>query len=444
MASKKDLIEAQSFSRRRLLTAFTSGAAGGKELEPARPMRAVVAGLALTALVVVGGVFSGMISPGLPDGWSNNRLVVATDTGARFVSANGTLHPVVNTTSARLLIPSGEFAVVTTSSSRIAKVPVGQSVGIIGAPDQLPARTSLVGTGWTACLGPDGSTQVTIAPTPHATATDAAAVVTTRAGVFVVAGSRRYQVDPGRVDPVLRALGLGEATRHQVDERWLDLFDPGTTLAPVVVNDAGHPLAGTSLLVGQAVHAAGSPDADRYVVQADGSLAALSPLAYQLYLLGTGSLQGTATDVPAATLEALPTAVAPAGASGWPTAVPQALGADQQVCALTTRTDGQATTSLAVGTASGDGTPVNVAPGAGALVRDNGRGTSSAGTLYLVDATGTAFPVAPDAETLARLGYTSADVGVVPSGWIELLPVGPALSTEAAGADAGRSSTVAP
>jgi len=102
VASKKDLTEAQSFSRRRLLTAFTSGAVGTTELEPAKPLRAVVAGMALTALVVLGGVFYGLISPGLPTGWENNRLVLAKDTGARYVSSQGTLYPVVNTASARL------------------------------------------------------------------------------------------------------------------------------------------------------------------------------------------------------------------------------------------------------------------------------------------------------------------------------------------------------
>ena len=56
MATKKDLIEAQGFSRRRLLSAFTGGAPGGKELDPAKPLRAVVAGVALTIGVILVGV----------------------------------------------------------------------------------------------------------------------------------------------------------------------------------------------------------------------------------------------------------------------------------------------------------------------------------------------------------------------------------------------------
>ena len=68
MATKKDLIEAQGFSRRRLLSAFTSGAPGGKELDPAKPLRAVAGGIALTAILILGGLFYSFLRPGLPTG----------------------------------------------------------------------------------------------------------------------------------------------------------------------------------------------------------------------------------------------------------------------------------------------------------------------------------------------------------------------------------------
>ena len=53
MATKGDLIEAQNFSRRRLLTAFVSGAPGGKELQPTAPLRAVIAAALLAFFVVM-------------------------------------------------------------------------------------------------------------------------------------------------------------------------------------------------------------------------------------------------------------------------------------------------------------------------------------------------------------------------------------------------------
>lgn len=440
MASKKDLIEAQTFSRRRLLTAFTSGAPGGKELEPTKPMRGVVAGLALTALVVVGGLFYGFLRPGLPAGWDNNRLVVAEDTGARYVSVAGTLHPVANTTSARLIVPAGEFDVVTTSSERLADAALGQPVGIVGAPDQLPPADRLLGTGWASCLvlaGTDGGTAgvaTTVSARPPAAATEGAAVVRTEAGTAVLVGGTAFPVDPDATDAVLRAIGLGDADVRDVPAAWLRLFDPGTEIAAIVVRDAGDPIEGTDLRVGQAVHPTGSPAANRFLVQEDGSLAALDPLAYQLYLLGTGSQLGESLDVSPAATAALPNSQTPAGAADWPdgeiTPVPDA----DVPCALATDDDGEPGTVLAVASddAAAEAAGQRVDHGAGALVRAGGRGPQSSGGLYLVDATGTAFPVVGDADTLTRLGYAVEDLGAVTDAWIALLPTGPVLSTEAA------------
>ena len=54
MATKKDLVEAYSFSRRRLVTAFVSGAPGGREVEPTRPGRTIIGGIALAILLIAG------------------------------------------------------------------------------------------------------------------------------------------------------------------------------------------------------------------------------------------------------------------------------------------------------------------------------------------------------------------------------------------------------
>ncbi|QGQ19964.1 type VII secretion protein EccB [Cellulomonas sp. JZ18] len=439
MASKKDLIEAQTFSRRRLLTAFTSGAPGGKELEPAKPLRGVVAGLALTALVVVGGLFYGFLRPGLPTGWDNNRLVVAEDTGARYVSVAGTLHPVANATSARLIVPAGEFDVITTNAQRLADAPLGQPVGIVGAPDQLPPADRLLGTGWAACLvlddAEDGPAQVatTLSATAPAVATDQAAVVRTEAGTAVLVGGTAFPVDPDGTDAVLRAIGLGDAVVRDVTAAWLRLFTPGSELAAIVVRDAGDPVEGTGLRVGQVLHPAGSPATTRFLVREDGSLAQLSPLAYQLYLLGTGSQLGEAVDVSPADFASQPNSPTPAGAADWPREEIAPVPDADVPCALATTDDGPGTVlAVASDDAVAASPGVRVDHGAGALVRAAGRGAQSSGGVYLVDATGTAFPVIGDADTLARLGYAAEDLGAVTDAWVDLLPTGPALSVDAA------------
>ena len=63
MATKRDLVEAHQFSRRRLVTAFVSGAPGGREVEPARPGRTIVGGLANSSS------FSEVLSGKIPGAW---------------------------------------------------------------------------------------------------------------------------------------------------------------------------------------------------------------------------------------------------------------------------------------------------------------------------------------------------------------------------------------
>ncbi|AYF97735.1 type VII secretion protein EccB [Protaetiibacter intestinalis] len=435
MATKKDLQEAVGFSRRRLLTAFTSGAPGGKELEPAKPLRAVIAGIGIAAAVVVAGLFYGFLRPGLPEGWQQNSLIVLKDTGGRFVAVDGTLYPVINTASARLLIESSEFRLVMTDQATISGVPVGPTIGIVGAPDDLPAVGSLQGDGWTACPAPDG-TAVGIAASPLAEASDGGVVVELNDEDYVVAGDRRFAVPASARDAVLRAVGLDEARPLPVDGRWLNLFAPGDELAPLDVPDAGDEVPGTSLIVGQVVHPDGTPDDRRFLVTSDGRLAPLGELAYQLYLLGAGAVLGPAVSVSPAQLAALPTADAPAGGD-WPSGTLAPL--EGTACALLQHDDtGDPTTVLAAAAAAPavalDADGVRLQPSTGALVRGGGVGSDSQGVVTIVDATGTAFPVpGADEEVLARLGYLPEHVSRVTDRWLQFLPSGPELTVAAAG-----------
>jgi type VII secretion protein EccB len=439
MATKNDLIEAQNFSRRRLLTAFVSGAPGGRELEPAKPLRAVVVAVALTAAVILAGVFYGIIQPGLPNGWQNNRLIVAKDTGARYVTAKGVLHPVINIVSARLLIPSEQFTVVTTSEHSLAGIKLGGPVGIVGAPDALPATDRLVNDGWSACVSDDGGTAVRVGG-PGVTSTPRAVVVSSGGARYVIAGERRFAVDPDQTDAVLRAAGVDALDPVPVSASWLGLFTEGTALAPLVVTDAGTPVAGSSLRVGDVVHLSGSAADQRFLVQPDGSLGALSPLAWQLFQLGSGRGGDRAIDVPASEVSTLPTAPKPVGGQDWPTSGFTTIGQDQRPCAVLRhdRTGLDRTELATTSTLRDASAGITVAAGRGALVRAGGRGAQGSAMLTLVDATGTAYALpGATSETVKRLGYANGDVGRVDASWIRLLKAGPALSSSAAGEDPG-------
>ena len=440
MATKKDLIEAQGFSRRRLLSAFTGGAPGGKELDPAKPLRAVVAGVALTVGVILVGVFWGIMQPGLPGDWQNNRLIVATDTGARYVSVDGTLYPVINTASARLLIPAGEFKVVRTDQAALDGIPVGPAIGILGAPDDLPAPNALINSSWTACVDDGEGAAVSLSTSPIAdVSTGTGAVVQRGDELFVIADGLRYAVSADDANAVLRAVGLGTSDILEVDGRWLNLFESGEELEPIRLNAMGAPVPDTNLTAGTIVHTQGTPADERYVALATGELARLSPLAYQLYLLGSGQ-EASEKEVSPAEYGDVPT-VSYIGGEDWPTLPLKPLAAGESPCAVLTD-DAHTVLGATTTPLPEERSTVDVKVGGGALVQVSAASDDAVGMAVLIDESGTAYAIpgavaeqsAEDAASgpIAQLGYSADDVGRVSDAWLEFFAAGPALTTEAA------------
>lgn len=437
MATKKDLIEAQAFSRNRLLSAFIGGAPGGKELEPAKPLRAVFGGIALTAMVILAGVFIGLLRPGLPGGWENNRLVVARDTGARYVSVEGTLHPVINTVSARVLIPADEFAVVSVNQSSLAGIPIGGTIGILGGPDTLPAAKDLDGRNWLSC-GTHENTEVWLGGQNRTAAPAGVGSVVTRDGeMFVIGDGVSYAIPAGQETAVLRAIGLESVTPQPVRGDWLALFETGKELAPLKFAGAGAAVAGQDLPAGSVIRPTGSPEDERYLLTAEGALAPLSPLAHRLYLLGSGGDGlGTPAEISPAAIAQLPT-VQRAGGEDWPEDTLAPSAATGAPCATLAGPATDQHTTLAresrpvagVAPVAG-GATVHVPENVGALVRGG-----KTGSLVLIDSTGTAYQLPGGVGVNAKqLGYTAKNVTTVPAGWVRLLPAGPELTPEAAGA----------
>ena len=451
MAGKKELVEAQTFSRRRLLTAFVSGAPGGRELEPTKPLRAVVAGVGLSVLLVLGGLGLGLLSPTLPQGWDHNSLVVtrgAQDGGTRYVALDGTLHPVLNLASARLLVPAGSFRVVLVGEDRIAAAPRGATLGIPGAPDALPDPARLVPSGWYSCTDPAGTTTTRVGsaealPAALATAAgseepgDLGLVVRTAGQQYLVSGGRWHLLPAASAPAVLRELGLESVPAWTVPASWLGLFEPGSDLAPFTVEGAGEPLEGAGAPPGAVVGTVLSvTDTGRlYVVDAGGGLAPLSPLAARLLQLGTGG--GDAPiEVTAAQISGMGTSAHVVAPADWPAGPPTTPGPGEAACAVLAHepaTDGAPRVVLAATdeVPPATGPTATVEPAAGALVRAWGGGDG--GPVHLLDETGTVYAVpGGDEEVLGRLGYALEDVATVPAGWLLLFPAGPELSEAAA------------
>ena len=442
MASKRDLVEAHAFNRRRLVTAFVSGAPGGREVEPARPARAVVGGLVLAVLVVAGAAIAGYLRPGLPSGWNENTLVVARTSGARYVATGGVLYPVANTTSARLLVPAEDFRVVQAPDDRIATQPRGSAIGIIGAPDALPGADDLVQSGWSSCVDQQGRTRLRISAAPAAVPAlpGSALLVSSGPGeLFVVVDHARHRVSAQDRDATLRALGLDAGDPQRVPGAWVDQFPLADDLAPLRVPavrggvpDAqpGLPAYGTKVLVPQ------PNGSDRAYVRTQQGLSPLSELASALYDVGAGPDAAAPVRVTQAELSSLPTtdALYPAN---WPTELPTRLDSPVACALLTTEAQQLPVVTLAVpaGPASEPAATSGavVDPSHGALVRAVAGGIVNRGEVFLVDATGTLYALgSPEPTVQAQLGYAGLTPAAVPLAFLDALRPGPELAAGAA------------
>ncbi len=454
MASKKDLAESQSFSRRRLLTAFVSGAPGGRELEPTKPMRAVVSGVALTVMVVLGSLAFGAISPGLPDGWDQNKIVLAKDTGSRYVTLGGVLYPVLNVASARLLIPAAtKDPYLVVGEDKLADVKRGETVGIVGAPDTLPAKDRLISTGWLACTASGGAIATVLsADSPavrRATATAETSTTSTDPGQgllvenagnhYLITGGRQYKYPDGLYDATRRAIQPENPQPVKVSGLWLNLFPPGNDLTfgmPDTGKQVPADVAGAvprGAVVGSVLSVSGG-GFKKYVVNGAGQLAELTPFADGLYRLDKGK---RSADIPVspAEINQMATASAPAAPRNWPTVNPVPSPVGESSCAVLSAGSGvepRVHLTFSPDVSVPATSAVRIDPSRGALVRATS-GPGSDGPVQLIDGTGTAFPVPhASSEILGRLGYSARLVTRVPQKWLYLFRSGPALTVKGA------------
>ncbi|HYG93609.1 MAG TPA: type VII secretion protein EccB [Nocardioides sp.] len=464
MATKKDLVEAYSFSRRRLVTAFVSGAPGGREVEPSRPGRTVVGGLALAVLLVAGAAIAGVFDKRTTIDWEEPGLVIDDDTGALYViladddvpgSDDPDLRSVVNVTSAQLIL--GDLTPIDAPSEDIADRSKGPAIGIVDAPATVPETSALINQGWTACTGTDHGVRVDVAESPAVTLAPAAGLVvrngrdryliaegpTTADGAPQRAYSYRFPRDAsGLYD------ALGVVARHdavEVPDDWLRLFPEGGKLdaSSFDVDGIGE-RAPASLeelprkaRVGDYFVEGDQPlmvVADGYARLDEFSMAVLAHSEF-------GRFRPQEIQPQADVVEA-DSRAEPYTAATWPRVLPEGSRylTDQEVCAVQQAT-AEEQPGVTVGllpeerasaqeTVTGDPPDVNVEPGHGAMVWSGGWHSEQGGSPVMVDDRGIFYPLRMDGVTVDNLGYGSLPETVVPDTWVELFDEGVELSRE--------------
>lgn len=456
MATKRDLVEAHAFSRRRLVTAFVSGAPGGREVEPARPARVIVGGAALSVLLIAGAAIAGIFTQKTPEDWAKPGLFISKETGAAYVITDAELpvvvRPVINITSAKLIL-GDEVEPTIIAQEAIEGEVVGGDIGILGAPASPPGPARLIESGWTACTdtGSGIRLDVSAAPTVRA-ATAAGSVLRNRGRYYLVAqakqsgsgepGAYRYLLprDPGARDNMLTALGLqAGAYATDVSETYLGLFPTGGDMsagsmgldrvgdpAPYATSESNLPgnarigdivtYEGGSLLLG----------AD-YPVDLD-------PFAQAVYANVPAPDTPRVTEVQGSVnVERGPSTFAEAD---WPGDGLTPLLGEQ--CAQLDAGSGSAPRVQVVGDPAGDAsaaevpaetTSVRVDAGRGAFVYSGDWSDESSGAPFLMDAKGLAYPLV-GAGAADQLGYGSVPAPVVPDTWVQLFRTGVSLSQD--------------
>ncbi len=455
MATKKDLVEAHAFSRRRLVTAFVSGAPGGREVEPVKPGRVLIGGVALSVLLLAGAAIAGFLLGRPPAGWlDEGSFVISKDTGEQYVVLRGGEDPMLqrvpNYVSAELLLGQANPTAHTVRDKYIRDVRLGPDLGIDRAPASLPDPDRLIADDWTACTADATGVQLTLGEDLQATeVADAAFLVRSDDKLWLIATqtredgapvqSYRFPMPRDGVQADILADRLGFPATAQapvVDASWLNLFQLGPDLdaAAFGLKDKGQPVpyaeAGSALqgrLVGDLVRAPG----DKWYLLADASPMELTPFAAALYdTVGVAAVDlDERLDVSRQSQD-FPVE--------WPRSIPANKPAGSLCALLHPGTSAAAPTYVSLGhLPTGEADPTGVDAGRSSVyVQPSGGAYVLAGSSALGAEGGTAYVVDSKAQKYALIGplvpqyigYGEVSPPQVPDTWMEFFDPGVTLS----------------
>ncbi|MGW1431570.1 type VII secretion protein EccB [Streptomyces sp. NPDC002431] len=165
MASRRDELNAYTFAKRRLIAQFLQPGPSGSEEGAPRPLRAVLPGAVVGVVVIAACGAWGMFRPVAPQNWDTpyENVIIASRSTTRYVvlrtDGRAQLHPVLNMSSARLLLEPGKGDVIKVDESVLdsGRIPHGATLGIPYAPDRLPdGEEAGAKKRWAVCERPGG------------------------------------------------------------------------------------------------------------------------------------------------------------------------------------------------------------------------------------------------------------------------------------------------
>ncbi|GAA4940909.1 type VII secretion protein EccB [Actinoplanes utahensis] len=449
MPSRQDELHSYQYSVQRVVAALVS-----HDPDPQRsPLRragvTALVSLLIAALVVGGfavyGLFTGNTMAQAND---PSAVLVEKKTGARYVylESDRKLHPVLNYTSGMLLATGNPPALKTVAAEKLAKVPLGEPLGILGAPDSLPTDKNLLKDTWSICTstvaGKPKSTLVigTGVPQGKGAPSGGLLVKDNKGRTFLVFEGKRHLLPTARADATLRVLGWYGSRPWIVSSAWVDAIPSGSDLAAPVI--PGY--RGASVIRGRKVGQVLTLDGSSYaMVLADG-VAPLSELQLKLLTMVPGAGRPITVGEQEWGNNLTTSKIGmPSTAADLPLVAPKLAAAPSTACMTATLKDEQMNLELRTGIEIPAGrTPVGMASvdlvhmprGKGAVVESvsSPDAPAGSGTVSLITDNGVQFALA-SRELLGKFGYGKVTPTRIPSQLVDYLPVGPALDPVQAG-----------
>jgi ESX secretion system ATPase EccB len=458
MASRSDQLHSHQFTLQRVV-----GALAMRDPDPvSSPLRriggALFASVMFAVLAVAAVGVYGLLRPGGGDAWrQGNAMIIEKETGARFVYLDNVLHPVLNYTSALLIL--GNAQPVHVARADLVGVTRGTPLGISGAPDPLPGPEQLITAGWTLCSRPavsqpgaapsgvESVLKVGGAPASDLMAGRGVLAADLTGGLHLLWQGRRYALtDP---DLVMGAFAWSRASATPVSAALLNAIPAGADLGRVVLPAGTRPSPVDGLRAGDVVVVANQTGDQTFGVILDSGFADITPVQAGLLITAGANGGGQPKPMSQAQFVAAPKAASlkPTGDNAPPERAPEQVrpAATGGICA-TFAPDAATVLSLAptAAAAAGEvrvqrtaGDPgltvdwIAVPPGRGAVVEALASPGAPVGALAVVSDLGLRFAV-PSKEVLSTLGYPDVTPQRLPAALIALVPSGRALDPAAA------------
>jgi type VII secretion protein EccB len=457
MASRSDQLHSHQFTLQRVV-----GALAMRDPDPvSSPMRriggALFASVMFAVLAVAAVGVYGLLRPGGGNAWrQGNAMVIEKETGARFVYIDNVLHPVLNYTSALLIL--GDTQPVHVPRADLVGVTRGTPLGIAGAPDPLPGPAQLVTTGWTLCsrpavaqpgAAPSGVESVLTVGGPAADPLAGRGVLAAdpTGGLHLLWQGRRYAL--AEPDLVMGAFAWSKASATPVSAALLNAVPAGADLGRVALPAGSRPSTVDGFRAGEVVVVANQTGDQTFGVIVDGGFADITPVQAGLLITAGANGGGQPRPMSQAQFVAAPKAASlkPTGDNAPPERAPEQVrpAAAGGVCATFVPDAATGLSLAATATAAAGevrvqrvaGDPgltvdwIGVPAGRGAVVEALASPGAPAGALAVVSDLGLRFPV-PSKEVLSALGYAGVTPQRLPASLVALVPSGRALDPAAA------------